>query len=405
MRQVVHQVTGRTVGGMPVPQACSTSHPAEMVIVVGGTSWDDPMWHSERHVALHLSARIPVLWIDPPLSLVSSRRPPNPRRMLRDSRLTQVHPNIWRLTPVTVPGVSRPLLRDIANWQCRRATQQATRAIGARIRATIVASFTDMLEVVPGSRRVFYATDDFVAGAMLMGVSGRWLEKMERRQLECADVVIAVSEELHRKWIAKHDTIVVVPNGCDAARFAATDEAPLPADVRLPSPIAGYVGLMSERVDLRMLESVADTGASLLLVGPRQPTYDIGKMEPLLARSNVQWVGGKAFEDIPSYMRIIDVGLTPYAQTAFNRGSWPLKTIEYLAAGRPVVATDLPAHRELDTPEIAIARTPDEFATLTSALLARGSSPETAAATRAFARRHSWSERTDLISQAIGLEG
>lgn len=387
----------------PVRAQGAAAKPEEMVIVIAGTPWGG-MWTSERHVAMHLAARIPVLWVDPPTSLLSSRSFSTSLRMLRDDRLRRVGPNTWRLTPITVPGVSRPVLRGIACWQASRAVRRATASLGASVRATIVASFNDMLEVAPGSRRVFYATDDYVAGASLMGMSARWLEKMERRQLDRADVVIAVSAELRKKWATERDDIVVVPNGCDAERFATTDDAPLPEDVRLPSPIAGYVGLMSDRIDVRMLERAADTGVSLLLVGPRQRTFDMTKMRPLLERPNVQWVGGKRFEEIPSYLRVINVGMTPYAQTAFNRGSAPLKTIEYLAAGRPVVATDLPAHRALKTSHVAIATTPDEFATLTSASLTKEDSVEQAEARRAFAQQHSWSQRTADICRAIGLD-
>ena len=63
----------------------------------------------------------------------------------------------------------------------------------------------------------------------------------------------------------------------------------------------------------------------------------------------------RQFQELPSYLRVIDVGLTPYSQSDFNRASFPLKTLEYLAAGRPVVASDLPANRWLDTSHVSIA--------------------------------------------------
>jgi teichuronic acid biosynthesis glycosyltransferase TuaH len=375
----------------------------ELVVVIAGTSWDG-IWYPERHVAVQLASQVPVLWVDPPAPLVSPRRWSSPLKTLRESRLHQVAPNIWRFTPITVPGVHRPVLRELASRHARRSIRKTAARLGGRVRATIVATLGDMLDVVPGAPRVFYATDDFVAGAELMGLSARWMEKMEERQLEQADVVVAISSQLREKWLAKRDDVVVVPNGCDIDRFATTDEAPLPEDVKLPSPIAGFVGLMSERIDLTMLERTADTGVSLLLVGPRQPTFDIARMEALLARPNVQWVGGKSFDEIPSYMRVIDVGLTPYTQSEFNFGSVPLKTIEYLAAGRPVVATDLPAHRQLGTPHVALAQTPEEFAQLTSSLLAAGDPRERASERRRFAEGHSWARRTADIRRAIGLD-
>ena len=160
---------------------------------------------------------------------------------------------------------------------------------------------------------------------------------------------------------------------------------------------------MSERIDLDMLEAVADTGVSLLLVGPRQPTFEIAKMDALFARPNVQWVGPKAFDELPSYLRVVDVGLTPYRQSAFNRASVPLKTLEYLAAGRPVVASDLPAHRRLDTAHVTLAGTPAEFAERTrERLLAPDRSG--AAARRALGARHSWAARAGDIARLIGLD-
>ena len=62
---------------------------------------------------------------------------------------------------------------------------------------------------------------------------------------------------------------------------------------------------------------------SLLLVGPRQATFEIAKLDRLLASPNVQWVGAKNFQELPSYLRVIDVGLTPYSQSDFNRASFP----------------------------------------------------------------------------------
>ena len=79
------------------------------------------------------------------------------------------------------------------------------------------------------------------------------------------------------------------------------------------------VGQLSARIDLRYLEAIAGADVSLLLVGPRQPGFEPERVARLLARDNVQWVGPKPFESLPSYLRMIDVGLTPYALSDFNR--------------------------------------------------------------------------------------
>ena len=82
----------------------------------------------------------------------------------------------------------------------------------------------------------------------------------------------------------------------------------------------------------------------------------------------------------------MDVGLLPYDFSPFNVGSFPLKTLEYLAAGLPVVATSLPAIRWLDSPHIITADTASEFATQVTRVLASGSSSEEVAERQRFAR-------------------
>ena len=374
----------------------------ELLLVVAGTSWDG-LWMSEQHIAVELSRRIPVLWVDPPISWLTPLRNASAPEALRAPRLRMVRPGLARLSPITVPGVSRPGLRDIARRQSRRAVRRAITQLGARVRGTIVACIEEPLDVVPSGRTLFYGTDDFVAGATLLGLNRDWLERRERRQLEAADVVVAVSEVLRDKWSSVRSDVVVIPNGCDTAHFADVDRAPLPTDVTLPGPIAGLIGRVSERIDLTCLEAVADRGISLLLVGPIQREYERERVARLLSRPNVQWVGEKLFQDMPSYLRVIDVGLTPYTRSPFNLASFPLKTLDYLAAGREVVATDLPSVGWLDTDLIAVAGSPEEFAGTTAKVLARGRTPAETALRQQFAEGHSWARRAEEIAALMGI--
>jgi teichuronic acid biosynthesis glycosyltransferase TuaH len=369
-----------------------------LVVMVPGNAWDGNRL-GQHHLATHLAERARVLWVDPPISYLTPLNDEAAAATLREDRLRQVAPGITRLSPVTVPGVTRPVLRELAQRQARRAVRRAVAQLGGPVHSTIVASLHDMLDVVPGAQRVFFGTDDYVAGAALMGTDPAWLRQIERRQLAKADVVITVSPVLQAKW-GGH----LVPNGCRAERFAGADAEPRPADVTLPGPIAGFVGHISDRIDHGMLEEVAATGTSLLLVGPCSPTFDRSRLAALLARPNVQWVGPKPFDALPAYLGAIDVGLTPYAQSAFNTASFPLKTLEYLAAGRPAVVSDLPAHRWLDTPHITIATTREEFAAATFTRLARPTLAAEAADRRAFGARHSWSARADQVAALLGLD-
>jgi teichuronic acid biosynthesis glycosyltransferase TuaH len=285
----------------------------------------------------------------------------------------------------------------------RRQLAGAIRTLGAEVDVVVAANLWPVFGACGERRRVLFATDDWPAGAALMGLSEAWVRNRERSLLATADTVVAVSEPLAAALRLRcASEPVVVENGVDAAAFAGADDAPLPDDVTIALPAAGLVGHISERIDLRFLEATAATGCPILLVGPRPPTFDDRRFRELIDRPNVHWVGPKPFDELPSYMRVIGVGLLPYRDTAFNRASFPLKLLEYLAAGRPVVATDLPAVRTLG-PEVRIGRDPHEFASEVERALAEPGNAAAMAARRALAASRSWPVVADRFAAAIGV--
>jgi teichuronic acid biosynthesis glycosyltransferase TuaH len=369
-----------------------------LVVVCAGTPWDGvPM--PERHVADRLSAWAPVLYVDPPISATTAWREGRTTRV----GLRVLRPGLARLSSIVFPGARRLGMVRVTEALTVLRIRAAIRRLGARPAVRMLASDLPLFDRHSRERRVLFATDDFLAGAALMGLRGAQIRDHEARLARESDLVIAISEPIAAKWRAMGCRAVVVPNGCDVERFAGTDTAPLPTDVRLESPIAGFVGQINDRLDVTLLEAVAADGRSLLLVGPVSRMADRGRFDRLVARPNVQWLGAKPFDEMPSYLRTIHVGLTPYTDTAFNRASVPLKTIEYLAAGRAVVSTDLPATRSLATDHVTIASAPTAFADAVRARLAEPLTDAIASARRTFAAGHSWSTRSRQLAKAIGV--
>jgi teichuronic acid biosynthesis glycosyltransferase TuaH len=170
----------------------------------------------------------------------------------------------------------------------------------------------------------------------------------------------------------------------------------------LPSPVAGFVGHVSQRIDVALLEAVARRGISLLLVGPVTEGGPAG-WDDLLKLPNVLAVGRQEHADLPSFYAAMDVGLTPYADTAFNRASYPLKTLEYLAAGLPVVSSDLPATHSLNSQLVVCAASPAAFASAVEKAAADAHEPALVQARRDLAAEHSWARRADQVLAAMGL--
>jgi teichuronic acid biosynthesis glycosyltransferase TuaH len=99
---------------------------------------------------------------------------------------------------------------------------------------------------------------------------------------------------------------------------------------------------------------------------------------------------------MPAYLASLDVGLTPYADTSFNRASFPLKTLDYLAAGLPCVATPSPAVDWLDTDLVVTADSAEDFAE-SAVRAATGGHDGRVAVRKEFAERHSWEARARTL--------
>jgi teichuronic acid biosynthesis glycosyltransferase TuaH len=167
--------------------------------------------------------------------------------------------------------------------------------------------------------------------------------------------------------------------------------------------VVGFVGHLGDRIDAELLAAVADRDCTVLLVGPRQRTATAGRLDELLARPNVCWAGPRDYQDLPSVLATADVWMLPYGDSDFNRASFPLKLLEYLAAGRRVVATDLPAVRWLDTGLVTVASTPTGFADAVETALSTPLTATESARRIEFASRHGWSERVRLLAERIAL--
>ena len=161
--------------------------------------------------------------------------------------------------------------------------------------------------------------------------------------------------------------------------------------------------------------------------GPYDARWERNGFATLTARPNVRYAGRVPPEAVPSYLASIDVGLIPYADSAFNRASFPMKTLEYFSAGLPVVSTVLPGSQWLrdslaafDAAHagqlMALTSDPGEFVAAVGRLAGGpesqagprrpagpGAEPPRSAAARAFADQHSWPRRADAFAEAIGL--
>jgi glycosyltransferase involved in cell wall biosynthesis len=355
---------------------------------------------ADQHVAQQLARLTPVLYVDPTVSfakVLSTRQNP-----WSQSSLRILGPGLARLTPAVQPFASRKGMIWLTSILALRLLRRATRRLGGDVQAVL--SAWPLVPILGGCGervKVYWAQDDFVGGAELFGLNPEVLRTRESQTAAAADFIIAANPGVAKTWRDRGYQPILIPFGADVASYEGIDRLSPAADVDLPAPIAGFIGHINERINLELLEAVALRGRSMLLIGPRKAAYEPARWNALLKRSNVRWLGPRRYEELPAYLKAIDVGLVPYGDSAFNRGSFPLKTFEYLAGGRPVVATSLPATRWLATDLVTMADEPTAFADAVDKWLFEPRTKAAMDARRAFAGRHSWAQRAKQIADVL----
>jgi UDP-galactopyranose mutase len=197
------------------------------------------------------------------------------------------------------------------------------------------------------------------------------LKEADRHLLGQADLVFTGGASLYRTRQPYSNNIHLFPSGVDIEHFARADREHFdkPADIAdLKPPILGYFGVIDERMDLELLAYVATAHPewNLLMLGP------VIKIEAqdLPQALNLHYPGMKDYNDLPVYLSCFDVALVPFAMNEATRFLSPTKTLEYLAAHKPVVATPIPDIIELYGDYVRIGQTPAEFTEHIAAALA-----------------------------------
>lgn len=167
------------------------------------------------------------------------------------------------------------------------------------------------------------------------------LVDQERRLLARADLVFTGGYSLYDAKRGRHPNVHPFPSAVDLEHFAKARAGLIePGDQNsLSGPKLGFFGVIDERIDLLLIDSIAAARPdwSLIMIGP------VTKIDPdsLPCRPNIHWLGARDYAELPAYMAGWDVALMPFAVNAATRFISPTKTPEYLAGGLPVISSPI----------------------------------------------------------------
>lgn len=217
------------------------------------------------------------------------------------------------------------------------------------------------------------------------GVS-RDYQQSELEILHRADLVLTTSESLYQQKKPHNPNTHWVPSGVEERFFAEVEPA---AEVmQIQGPRIGFFGTLDHRLDLELTRELARAHRdwSFVLIGAAR--CDISA---LVAEVNIHFLGPKPHQELPRYLRGLDVLFLPYRLDEFTRHVYPAKIFECLSLGKPVVATALPSLEGLGE-MVKLVPTPEKFARALQEALAEDN-PRLREKRMAVARTNSWEAR------------
>jgi glycosyltransferase involved in cell wall biosynthesis len=234
--------------------------------------------------------------------------------------------------------------RDHDRWLNR---QLLTRQLSRRLRPgrntialTTLPITADLVGKLPVAKWVYYCVDDF---SQWPGLDGKTLERMERELVGRVDTIVAASAVLQERMatLGRGDAHLLT-HGVDLAHWQV-DIANSSPDIlwpEVPRPLIVFWGLIDRRLDAEWLAalSAALPEGTILLVGPTQnPDPNLEELPHVALRPALP------FADLPKLAQAASALIMPYAELPVTRAMQPLKLLEYLATGKPVIVRDLPA--------------------------------------------------------------
>lgn len=222
------------------------------------------------------------------------------------------------------------------------------------------------------------------------------LNEMEKKILNLVDGCFAVSDTLLQTRRCKTGENHFLPQGVEVEHFQQTTVA-IPERIKnIKKPIVGFFGLITTWVDIELVFKCAKAYPSVSFVLIGRATVDIGKYSRL---ENFIYLGEVSYDELPNYARLFDAGIVPFVLNELTIASNPIKILEYLALGLPVISTNLPEARRFGN-SILIAEDDNEFISLIDVALRRNSLEEKEER-RMIARKYSWDAIGELLSQKI----
>jgi glycosyltransferase involved in cell wall biosynthesis len=386
-------------------------------VVIGIQAWDIEIGSNCKNIAAEFAKHNRVLYVNPPLDRASLKRERKSEKIQKRLRikegrlpdLVKLEENLWNLYPKSMTESinwvpSHPLFKFLNKRNNTIFAKDIQSALD-RLEFKDILIFNDssmflgfhLKELLKAKAYTYYMRDYLIR----VPYWRRHGERMEPRLIKKADTVVNNSTLYAEYGLKYNPKSFMVGQGCDVSLFNDEDNSiEIPkAFENIPKPILGYVGyLTSMRLDIPLLEYLAKQRDdwSIVLVGPEDEDF---RNSALHEMDNVYFLGSKDAKELPAYVKGFDVAMNPQLVNDWTIGNYPRKIDEYLAMGKPTLATKTKA-MEMFKDHVYLGSTKEDYLRLAERAL-KENSKDLVSERIAFAKSHTWENNVKAIYEAI----
>lgn len=335
------------------------------VVCISSTNWY-PIPTRKQQVMSRLPDDYEILYVEPPITVISPLKDSSMAfkltAFLKGAIPVKDNIKVYSPPPILPFGNIYGWLNKINQWWLslfiKRQLQKNN--MTKPLVWTYMPNSLDLVKTLPQEGLIYDCVDEH---SEYQGfINKEQMLHMERQLIEACDLFFVTAQGLYETKSKYNPNTYLIPNGANFQLFNKADQedTPVAAEIAsLPSPIIGFIGVIQEWIDLKLIEKVAkdNRDGSVVLIGPVGAGIDVSSLQAL---PNVHLLGKKKPAELPNYIKAFDVCLNPFRQSALTKNVSPLKFYEYLATGKPIVTVDMPAiHQFADC--VLIAKDDDDF--------------------------------------------
>jgi len=385
------------------------------IIIIGQQPWDTEIGSNCKNIALELSKTNRVLYINSPLDRITLLKGKNDDKIKkrinvikkREKGLVKVKENLWNLFPdcvvESINWLNSHYLFNFLNKLNNKKLAKSIKATLTELQFDNVILFNDnemfkgyYLDVFLKPTLSIYYSRDYMLGVDYWRKHGAQLEP---KLIAKSDICFANSTYLADYCRQYNPDSYYVGQGCDIDEITSVDIDTIPKDLISDKPIIGYVGALNTiRLDLDIIEYIAVKCPDLnvVLVGPEDEQFKKSNLHNI---PNIIFLGQKPVSELPRYIKNFDVCINPQLINSVTIGNYPRKIDEYLALGKPVVASATKT-MEVFKDYVYLADGKDDYVKLIRIAIDENSNLLSNARIN-FALTHTWENSVNLMRAEI----